>query len=336
VKEYLDRRYISAVESCWRIFKFDTQEHSPAVIRLAIHLPGEQNVSYVPGRDSVEDILGPESRRSMTTLTAFFEACQMHNDDLVGDLLYPDVASRFTWKSQDKKWMPRQVNRDTISRIYYVGPNAGEKYYLRMLLYVVPRPTSFDSLKTVDGVVLDTFQMACSARGLLENDEEWDQCLTEAALIQTGKQLRQLFVTILLGNSPHDARGLFERHVRDLGDDLSYRMRRVHLMPNATITADRINQYVLYEIDQQLQHACGKGTVDFGLARAPTHLREILDGVHQAIPRCAACIVEETNYDMDEMRQLWNEGYPKCNQGQRLVVDTILSTMVHRISRPVV
>ena len=41
-----------------------------------------------------------------------------------------------------------------------------------MLLYQIPGATSFESLKTVDGVICDTFQESCFRMGLLEDDTE--------------------------------------------------------------------------------------------------------------------------------------------------------------------
>lgn len=73
-----------------------------------------------------------------------------------------------------------------IGRMYFASPNCGERFYLRLLLTVVKGPKSFQSLRTVDNVVHDTFKLACVARGLLEDDEEWIQCLKEAVVIKTG------------------------------------------------------------------------------------------------------------------------------------------------------
>lgn len=84
----------------------------------------------------------------------------------------------------------------------YVGPTAGEKFHLRMLLMVVKGPRSFDDLKTIDGNVCETFHEACLRRGLLEDDGEWEICLRDAAEIQTGSQLRHLFTTLLLFCTP--------------------------------------------------------------------------------------------------------------------------------------
>ena len=68
-----------------------------------------------------------------------------------------------------------------------------------------------------------TYKQACMARGLLESDDEC--CLTEASSFQTGHQLRQLFTTILLYNSPTDPLNLFNRHRQHLSDDCRYRLR---------------------------------------------------------------------------------------------------------------
>jgi len=46
VQRYLDARYVSASEACWRIFRFRLQERSPNVERLPVHLPDGQQVFY--------------------------------------------------------------------------------------------------------------------------------------------------------------------------------------------------------------------------------------------------------------------------------------------------
>lgn len=46
IKTYLDCHYISASESCWRIFNFDIQFRDLAVERLNFHLPDGQSVVF--------------------------------------------------------------------------------------------------------------------------------------------------------------------------------------------------------------------------------------------------------------------------------------------------
>jgi hypothetical protein len=89
-----------------------------------------------------------------------------------------------------------------LGRMYYAQPSSGEYLFLRLLLTAVKGATSFEHLHTVDDVVYGSFKEACFARGLLENDREWIQCLEEASAMQTGSQLRSLFITILIGGNP--------------------------------------------------------------------------------------------------------------------------------------
>ena len=68
--------------------------------------------------------------------------------------------------------MDIQKRGNTIGRMYFVHPRAGEKYYLRMLLNIVPGATSFGHLRTVDNITYHTFKDACNALGLLQDDRE--------------------------------------------------------------------------------------------------------------------------------------------------------------------
>jgi len=56
--------------------------------------------------------------------------------------------------------------------MYFVPPTAGEHFYLRTLLTVTHGPKSFLDLRTYEGVVYNSFQDACNARGLLADDGE--------------------------------------------------------------------------------------------------------------------------------------------------------------------
>jgi len=57
--------------------------------------------------------------------------------------------------------------------------------------------TLFQSLRTVNGVVHDTFKDACVALELCEDDMQWFACMNEAAAIMTGRGLRHIFYNIL-------------------------------------------------------------------------------------------------------------------------------------------
>ena len=151
ISEYLDSRYVSAAESCWRIFSFRMHGHCPAVTRLQLHLPDMQMIRFNPQIESIDNIVQRGNQQD-TTLTAFFKICQKE-PELTKDLLYPDLPSKFTWNPQSKVWNRRKDNQRAIGRVTFCPPSAGERYYLRMLLYTVRCPFSFNDLKRYNGQV---------------------------------------------------------------------------------------------------------------------------------------------------------------------------------------
>ncbi len=54
--------------------------------------------------------------------------------------------------------------------MFFVSPTAGERFHLRTLLTVVKGPTSFENLRTINGIEFPTFRDACIHLGLLEDD----------------------------------------------------------------------------------------------------------------------------------------------------------------------
>lgn len=151
-----------------------------------------------------------------TTLTAFFELCK--KDDFAKTLLYNEVPAFYTWNSKIKIFCKRKQCRgksqngdlmqtDAIGRVYTIHPNNDECYFLRLLLHVKKGPTSFLDLKTINGVLYQSYREACIEMGLLENDKNWDNTLTEAGLFSFPKQMRNLFAIIITSCQPSNPKG---------------------------------------------------------------------------------------------------------------------------------
>ncbi|XP_038687481.1 uncharacterized protein LOC119986860 [Tripterygium wilfordii] len=220
VKQYVDCRYISATEACWRIFQFNINYREPGVERLSFHLPNQQSIIF--------------------------------QDDYVLE----DV-----WHKAELQWKKRRAGK-CIGRIYYAHPTSGERYYLRMLLNVVKGPTSFEDIRTVNGVVFDTFKEACYALGLLEDDKEWSECLEEVAIWATGEQLRQFFATLLLFCEVSDPLALWNKHLELLTDGILYNKREALNFLEQQLSEMQIHNYALHEVDQNLRKN-GKSLCDF-------------------------------------------------------------------------
>ena len=201
IQRFIDSRYISAIEAAWRIFHFTVHRQVPNVVRLQVHLPGYHFVTFDP--DEPQEQILTRVAGEKTTLTAFFQAnSNPQMAQIAQQLTYQEFPQAFVYNERDKEWHLRKKGF-ALGRMYFIPPSANdERFYLRTLLTVVKGPTSFENLRTFGSITYPTFCEACLARGLLEDDGEWRQCLLEASVMQTGKQLRDLFATLLLFCSP--------------------------------------------------------------------------------------------------------------------------------------
>ncbi|XP_074374461.1 uncharacterized protein LOC141714864 [Apium graveolens] len=77
-------------------------------------------------------------------------------------------------------------------------PSFGEHFYMRLLLNTVAGETSFEDIRTVDGIIYETYKEACFRRGLLESGNEWNITLEEAEIFSNAAHLQDLFVTLLI------------------------------------------------------------------------------------------------------------------------------------------
>jgi hypothetical protein len=114
--------------------------------------------------------------------------------------------------------------------------------------------TSYDDLRTVNGVILPTFREAAERRGLIEADNSLDECMAEATLYQMPSSLRRLFATILVFCEPSDVCGLWNRHLDAMSED--YR-RNVQ-------STSAVEQMVLIDI-RNLLHSMSKDIKSFPL-----------------------------------------------------------------------
>jgi len=61
--------------------------------------------------------------------------------------------------------------------MYFVHPIVGERFFLCLLLIIIPGMTFFEHFQTVDDTEHPTFQAAYGTLGLLQDNIEWDTCM---------------------------------------------------------------------------------------------------------------------------------------------------------------
>ena len=111
-----------------------------------------------------------------------------------------------------------------MGRVYTVSPHNRECYFLRLLLHNVRGPTCFEDLRTVDGVLCETYQQACEMLGLLESDNHWRSALTEAAATMNPRKMRELFAVMLGACEMSSPLQLWQEFKEMLSDDFLYQV----------------------------------------------------------------------------------------------------------------
>lgn len=314
ITRYLSGRYISASEAAHRIFHFDMHDQVPNVVRLQVHLPGQHMVVFDPDDDPETVLQRAQSER--TTLTAWFAA----NADagplghLARQHTYQEFPQHFVWKEQAKRWEVRKQGF-AIGRMYFVGPTGGERFYLRLLLTVVKGAVSFEDLKTFQSVCHPTFHAACLARGLLEDDREWRDCLLEACQMQVGSRLRRLFATLLLFCSPSQPDILWAEFWRQICDDIPLNLRRRGFQHP---TDEIIQDFGLWELDQLLRES-GHELKEWPSMPQPSR--------NWAAHRTNTLISEQLDYDQQRERELLQQRLPLLNEAQSAAFTSIIASI---------
>ena len=84
---------------------------------------------------------------------------------------------------------------------------------------------SFQDLRTVNGVVHETFKDACIALRLCKDDNQWRDCLDEAKQYARPRQIRNLFCKILVNCFPSKPQELYLRYKECMAEDFAYKRR---------------------------------------------------------------------------------------------------------------
>ncbi|XP_058741448.1 uncharacterized protein LOC131613826 [Vicia villosa] len=120
IKQYLDCRYISPSEACWRIFSYSIHGRKPAVERLYFHMEGENSVYYKDYEQVGDVLLKPSVTESM--FTSWFESNKTYEEARL--LTYGDFVSKFIYHKRSRSWKPRKRGY-TIGRLIWVPQSTG-------------------------------------------------------------------------------------------------------------------------------------------------------------------------------------------------------------------
>ena len=217
IEDYISARYISAPEAAWRILGYQITDKDPSVQCLPIHLPNANISRYssragagAPSLSLLERYLLYRPRDPIfdnLTYTQYFETYTLNPDP--PEIVLRDGVSVYREEPPQQYQGPQQNLRNVrtrirgvkICRLDYVALNQGERFYLRCIIQIKPA-RSFQQLRTINGVIYETYQEAARALGLFNNMNEATIVMQEAVDgLRTPAQLRFLFVQLIYNGS---------------------------------------------------------------------------------------------------------------------------------------
>ena len=262
IELFLNGRMISAEEAYWKIMEFPIVEIRPPTEPLPVHLPGKNtintNILYKIYKSKTLQEKQEAQKRlekgATSKLTAFFELNKKrkllsNNNIFDDDLFYKEISISHVWHQSSQTWQPRErfYNSDiTLNRLNIVPIQDSERYYLRILLHEIPNPISFEDLCTYKNKKYNTFQETCSARGLLDDDVQWQDTISEAISYFSPSVARKVFCYILVYSHPANACKLWNDNKKELCHD--FMKDDLH-----TLFSHKIEQLGLKDINKKLK-----------------------------------------------------------------------------------
>lgn len=332
IEAYKSIRYISSSEAMWRIFGFDMQSRSPSVTLLFVHLQDEQIV--VHDEDASEEQRRALANASQSDLMRYFRRPAGQPFD---DLTFLDYFEQFSVEPKQRRRKRSRRNQqrseseddnsdgydsddmepaalphstdgyqnyvyrrreECVCRVNFLKPDAGDVWYLRLLLHHIAA-SSWEDIRTVNGILRDSHQSAAHALGLVADAQEYDLTFREAMHFSTPRELRSLLVTLIIVGAP--ARNIWDTHKDHLMADYI-----THMSESAA--TDR----ALRHIDLMLAKH-GKTTTTVGLpavSHPDTEYHRLLAA-----------------FDRADMREQADNAIPQLNTEQKNVFDAVINSV---------
>ena len=150
------------------------------------HLPNEQTIYFT----SKSDMKKLSTDKKLTKFLAWFELNKI--DYNARQYTYLEIPKYYRFQA-DQCWHRRKTKQtyETVSRFGTASINDSERFYSRLLLHHVKGPTSYEYLRTVNGILCNTFAKAAELLGIVSEHRDWDECLREASLTQMTYSLQK-------------------------------------------------------------------------------------------------------------------------------------------------
>jgi hypothetical protein len=164
-------------------------------------------------------------------------------------------------------------------------------------------------------------QSTTHSMGLLADDNEWHQALEEAGLWTSGRQLRDMFASMLMFCEVTNPRQLWDAHWESLSDDIKAMTHRERDDPTVTLSEDVLKDHALYAIDQVLIHN-GHCLEDFPTLPKSNYVPLVHGGNR--------LVQEKLAYDQHSLTTYANNAKDRLNDDQRSAYEIILNVVTNK------
>ena len=195
-----------------------------------------------------------------------------------------------------------------------------ETFFLRVLLYHVTGPKSFQDLRTINSngetKVCSTFHLAAIELGLTENDSEAELAMQQAFdYINSDNLIKSFFVNLVIHQMPADPFALFQKFKKELCSKLMYEAKVNEPTP-AMVNAVLLELQVLFEKqDKNMKDFIGAKNMPDQVNKPKYDPKELRS---------------ETDYDPEVQAAMAREKEECLNDEQKKLVNTIMDAIDHK------
>ena len=299
VRSFQDMKSFGAAESSWRLLEYPLSQRYPSVKRLPVHLKDQQTVRFEEEGSIFETLESGE----ITELTSFFKYNAENPGTNVTYINFPEM-----YVFVNKAWKIRQRGCRTIGRIYSVPPNKGDLFYLRILLCdntvnFSAGKVSFEDMLTINGVQHNSYREVCLELGLMKDDEIWSMVLMDAKEQNLPKQMRMLFIILLIFTDIGNPAELFNRFWSDMAEDYKLKLDSVDIND-----PEILKGFLLRDLKENLETLGHLQTFDF-IENLSEELLITLQKIEVKYQQQGECreVIEELEYNRDFMEANLNK-----------------------------
>ena len=157
--------------------------------------------------------------------------------------------------------------------------------------------TSYEDLRTIDNVTYSSYQEVCRELGMLKDDELWKLVMEDAKQQKLPKQMRELFVTLMVFCDVNDPFALLEQFWEPMSEDFEHHCTAI----GATNT--ELQQWMLLIDLQDRLESSGNGMLFGRIGVVTEEMQLAVATARRQFSMYDECreIREELEYDREEM-----------------------------------